>query len=185
MLEGLDFAWRQQEVAWERHKEQLAEYFAEYGHCSVPLNHPRYPGLGNWIKQQRRLYKRRQKGMADNQLPEDRIQALSELGFDWNSTNKRNAKSSSNVNGKSGSSSGKKKSRASGNKRQKPMVSTSLLSGNYRRQKKPHKVSMTATTTMTTTTKQQQQHRAAVERSDSNESLPLKKRRRIIKAVEV
>ena len=156
LLESLDFAWKQQEVAWEKHKQQLADYFQEYGHCSVPLNHPRYPGLGNWIKQQRRLYKRKLVGFADSQLPDERIQALAELGFDWNSTSKRKVTMIAST-----SSVGFSKKKAS-LKKQKPMV----------------------TTTFKRTAQELPVTKRAPNRSNSDESLPLKKRRRV-SSVEV
>ena len=86
LLESLNFAWKAQEVAWEKHKAQLEKYYQEYGHCSVPLDHPHYPALGNWLKQQRRLYKRVKEGQPHNQLPPSRVLALENLGFDWRSS---------------------------------------------------------------------------------------------------
>ena len=159
LLESLDFAWRQQEVAWERHKQQLANYFHEYGHCSVPLNHPRYPGLGNWIKQQRRLYKRKRSGFADSQLPEERIQALADLGFDWNSTSKRKLTVVSATSSAGSTTTTKPKVSL---KKQKPMVTTF---------KRPTHELLVMT-------------KRAPDRTSSDDSLPLKKRRRI-SSVEV
>ena len=159
MLETVEFAWRQQEVAWERHKQQLAEYFQEYGHCSVPLNHPRFPGLGNWIKQQRRLYKRKRNGFANSQLPDERIHALAELGFDWNSTSKRKPASLES----SFTSPIVAKARSIHHKKQRPMVTTTL--------KRP--------------TPEPSVAKRSPERCYSNDSLPLKKRHRSAPPLEV
>jgi len=73
-------------VAWDKHRIQLEAYYKEYGHCSVPLDHPKYPSLGNWLKQQRRLYKRVKEGIPESQLPEERVLALEALEFDWRSS---------------------------------------------------------------------------------------------------
>jgi len=77
LLDGLGFAEKAHEVdGWDGSKAQLQEYCNEHGHCNVPLGHPKYPGLGTWVQEQRRL---RQGG----QLTEERVSALEKVGFDW------------------------------------------------------------------------------------------------------
>lgn len=92
MLESIDFAWKAQDYAWERRKDQLDRFYQEHGHFSVPLNHPKYYGLGNWIKQQRRLYRNGKEDSTrseHNLLSQERVYALEQLGFDWNVDRKR------------------------------------------------------------------------------------------------
>lgn len=77
LLDGLGFAGKTHDGAgWDRSRAQLQEYCNEHGHCNVPLDHPEYPGLGNWVQEQRRL-------VQGGQLTEERAGALEKLGFDW------------------------------------------------------------------------------------------------------
>ena len=61
---------------WERRLEELREYRAQYGHCDVPLEHP---GLGVWVMNQRDTYY-----FEKGAMPQDRVDALEALGFNWN-----------------------------------------------------------------------------------------------------
>ena len=56
LLDRIGFAWNAQEAAWERHITDLKAYNDEFGDCLVPLNHPKYPKLGLWVKEQRRHF---------------------------------------------------------------------------------------------------------------------------------
>ena len=82
LLNELDFAWNAQEAAWTRHLTDLKKFREETSHCHVPLNHPRYPKLGLWVKEQRRHYTLRKQGKQSH-MTEDREKILDNLGFCW------------------------------------------------------------------------------------------------------
>lgn len=82
LLNELDFAWNAQEAAWERHINDLKRFKEEYGDCLVPLNHPNYPKLGLWVKEQRRHYTLMKQDKPSH-MTEERARALDEVGFCW------------------------------------------------------------------------------------------------------
>jgi len=82
MLDELNFAWNAQEAAWSRHMTDLASFREETGHCHVPLNHPKYPKLGLWVKEQRRHHTLMRQGKQSH-MTEGRIKELERLGFCW------------------------------------------------------------------------------------------------------
>ena len=61
---------------WEKRLEELRAYKAEHDHCDVPLE---YPQLGFWVLNQRDTYH-----FEREDMPQDRIDALEALGFNWN-----------------------------------------------------------------------------------------------------
>eukprot|EP00591_Stephanopyxis_turris_P005053 CAMPEP_0195514126 /NCGR_PEP_ID=MMETSP0794_2-20130614/5601_1 /TAXON_ID=515487 /ORGANISM="Stephanopyxis turris, Strain CCMP 815" /LENGTH=384 /DNA_ID=CAMNT_0040642295 /DNA_START=179 /DNA_END=1330 /DNA_ORIENTATION=+ len=82
-LDGLGFEWSfQQQVDWKVRLKELMEYKENNGHCNVPRRFTENPRLGNWVQQQRDLYKRFNDGKSSS-LTEDRIAALEDLGFEW------------------------------------------------------------------------------------------------------
>lgn len=82
LLEELNFAWNAQEFAWDRHLSDLKQFRATHGHCHVPLNHPDYPKLGLWVKEQRRHYTLMKQGKPSH-MTEERAQDLDKVGFCW------------------------------------------------------------------------------------------------------
>ncbi|KAI2509139.1 hypothetical protein MHU86_5258 [Fragilaria crotonensis] len=75
LLDKIGFAWNAQEAAWERHITDLKAFKAENGDCLVPLNHPKYPKLGLWVKEQRRHYTL-MKQAKPSHMTEERARAL-------------------------------------------------------------------------------------------------------------
>ena len=67
---------------------ELEEFKEEYGHCMVPQNWDGSPGLGMWVLNIRKLYKRL--GTEGRSMPrfshlsDERIKLLNEMGFVWN-----------------------------------------------------------------------------------------------------
>ena len=64
---------------WYRHLDELKEYKAKNGHCSVPRKSGQ---LGEWCRTQRRYYKQYRKGQSVP-LTRERMKALESLGFIW------------------------------------------------------------------------------------------------------
>jgi hypothetical protein len=81
-LRELDFAWNAQEAAWAKHMSDLRAFRSRNGHCQVPLNHPEFPKLGLWVKEQRRHYTLLAQGKPSHMTTE-RAQELDRLGFTW------------------------------------------------------------------------------------------------------
>ena len=82
MLQELDFPWDVQAILWKRRYEQLLEYKQEHGHSHVPANCREYPGLGVWVRNQRREHRK----LLDEEpstLSQERLDALESLGFKW------------------------------------------------------------------------------------------------------
>jgi len=61
---------------WEGRLVELRAYRAQHGDCDVPIA---YPGLGLWVLNQRDAYH-----FERDVYPQDRIDKLEALGFNWN-----------------------------------------------------------------------------------------------------
>jgi Helicase associated domain len=73
-------------ASWSRRYEQLEAFHRQYGHCRVPNNDGQYPGLGIWVRNQRREYQRllqEDTGQKKSTLSPERLQALQRLDFCW------------------------------------------------------------------------------------------------------
>ena len=75
-LEEIGFVWEPQEVSWSERFNELLDYIKKHGNSLVPQDYEQNVTLGNWVQRQRYKYK-------TNDLPEERIQQLSEIGFVW------------------------------------------------------------------------------------------------------
>ena len=75
-LNSIGFKWDLHEHAWNEHFDQLCAYKAQNGHCNVPRNDEQNESLGQWVANQRVLYKR-------NTLNPDCVQQLNSMGFIW------------------------------------------------------------------------------------------------------
>ena len=67
---------------WEARCKQLSQYKKLYGDCCVPQNYPEDPGLGLWVKVQRRSYKLL-RASKQSPLSEERLKRLDKMGFVW------------------------------------------------------------------------------------------------------
>jgi hypothetical protein len=63
---------------------ELADYRQKNGHCVVPRGHKENVPLGGWVKRQRHQHKLLLEGKRSTLTP-DRVKALEELGFVWDS----------------------------------------------------------------------------------------------------
>jgi len=82
LLEQVNFAWNAQEAMWEKHMADLKAFKEENGDCLVPVNHPNYPKLGLWVKEQRRHFNFLKRGQPSH-MTDSRYVELSGLGFCW------------------------------------------------------------------------------------------------------
>ena len=68
---------------WEARYKQLSEYKKRYGTCCVPQYYPEDPGLGIWVKVQRRSFRLHCAGKKNPLLSGQRLEKLESLGFVW------------------------------------------------------------------------------------------------------
>ena len=67
---------------WEERFEELKDYRKKYGNCNVPQNYQHNKQLGNWVSNQRREYKKFQKG-EKSFITIERIAKLKSIDFVW------------------------------------------------------------------------------------------------------
>lgn len=67
---------------WESRFDELRRFHAQHRHCRVASNSKESAALGRWVSAIRREYKKRERG-DKNQLTDERILKLVELGFDF------------------------------------------------------------------------------------------------------
>ena len=83
MPAGDEYPFRtQQTEQWSDRFQQLLEFRQKHGHCHVSWN--AYPFLAQWIKRQRYQYRLKQEGRQCT-LTDDRVLALKQIGFIWDS----------------------------------------------------------------------------------------------------
>jgi len=75
LLNGIGFEWERR-VGWDKRFEQLKRYKKDHGDCNVPRKYKANPQLGEWVHEQRKLYK-------NGKLPKERIESLQGIGFSW------------------------------------------------------------------------------------------------------
>lgn len=86
-LEAIEFPFTLKgELHWDRFYEKLREFRDKHGHSLVPRL-CEFPGLGDWVVDQRRHYKLRTQGKASG-LDDERVRKLEELGMVWNVRNR-------------------------------------------------------------------------------------------------
>jgi len=69
-------------LSWEERLQQLVDFNNEFNHTNVPSQYTRNKPLGNWVSQQRSLYKLIEEGKPSS-LTDERIKSLNKLGFVW------------------------------------------------------------------------------------------------------
>jgi hypothetical protein len=77
-LSSLDFVWNVQDFRWKQRYQELQEFAAQYNHTQVPVA----SALGVWTQNQRREYRRMQRGV-NSTMTTERVEALNELQFQW------------------------------------------------------------------------------------------------------
>jgi hypothetical protein len=82
VLLDLDFPWDIQSSIWDGRYRDLQLYHTQHGHCRVAPTNDQFPRLGVWVRNQRREYKKLEKGEKST-LTSYRLQALRDLEFEW------------------------------------------------------------------------------------------------------
>jgi len=67
---------------WDERFLEVAAFKAEFGHAVVPQHSQFTPGLGAWVKDQRKSYKAMLKGKKSSMTAEKALK-LASLGFVW------------------------------------------------------------------------------------------------------
>lgn len=91
-LDKLGFEWspgHKFRKLWPTRFDELVEFKKKHGHCNVPYTYEPNTALGLWVVYQRHQYRRRYENKTSYITPE-RIEALNEIGFEWNLSNKFN-----------------------------------------------------------------------------------------------
>ena len=68
-------------VSWEQSFDELMKYQRAFKSCNIPMNST--SPLAKWVSNQRKEYRRRQKG-KDSILTLEQIEQLNEVDFNWN-----------------------------------------------------------------------------------------------------
>jgi hypothetical protein len=79
---GFEWEWHSPGTTWEDHLSELADYRKIHGHCNVTQRYSENSRLGQWVGTQRHLYRLHLEGKT-SQMILPRIQALENLGFEW------------------------------------------------------------------------------------------------------
>jgi hypothetical protein len=61
---------------WEKMFSALVDFKTQHGHCNVPKSYSKYPELGKWVRQQRKLKEQTELGLLQ-------FQRLDEIGLRW------------------------------------------------------------------------------------------------------
>ena len=72
--------WNPREALWETNFASLVRFKEKHGHCDVTRSNKEFPGLAQWVNNQRALKR-------NNKLSGDRIRRLDVQGFKWNARN--------------------------------------------------------------------------------------------------
>jgi hypothetical protein len=79
-LDKIGFVWNEYEEKWNKTYKELCEFKEQYGHCNV--NENKFKKLGMWVSIQREQKK-------ENKMPKHRMDRLEEIGFVWDSGEKK------------------------------------------------------------------------------------------------
>ena len=76
-----------QRVSWNERFQECTEYRNAVGHCKIPTNFKDNKGLGIWVQEQRRKYKRQKLGKkVPTIVTDEQIKMLDGIGFHWGFT---------------------------------------------------------------------------------------------------
>jgi Helicase associated domain len=78
-LQDIGFIWDVLEYKWQQKFQQLIVFYEQHGHVDVPDT---MAGLGSWVKDQRREFKKIKQGEPSRLTPQH-AKALHRIGLDW------------------------------------------------------------------------------------------------------
>lgn len=70
---------------WTDKFQELMDFKKEHGHCCVPHTYTPNQPLARWVKRQRYQYKLKMEGKPNSTMTQERIVALEDMGFVWDS----------------------------------------------------------------------------------------------------
>jgi len=79
-LDDQGVIWNPREALWEANFTSLVRFKEKHGHCDVTRSNKEFPGLAQWVNNQRALKR-------NNKFSGDRIRRLDAQGFKWNARN--------------------------------------------------------------------------------------------------
>jgi len=74
------FCWDSHQAVWNERFQSLEVFHMDYGHCTVPSNHPD-SSLFNWVRYQRKQFQLYQAGSSKSSMDEERFLHLLSIGF--------------------------------------------------------------------------------------------------------
>ena len=69
--------------SWLESLAKVVKYKEEHGNCNVPRRWRRDPTLGEWVRLQRRQFRKRQLNRRNHNMTDERIRKLEAIGFKW------------------------------------------------------------------------------------------------------
>jgi hypothetical protein len=87
-IETIGFEWwpNENDAKWNKHFNELKQFWHDHGHCNVSDGDPKNKALGRWVAKQRRYYKNTfmgNKKTKDGCITQQRIKKLESIGFQW------------------------------------------------------------------------------------------------------
>ena len=67
---------------WDASLAKVVNFKKEHGHCNVPCKWKRDPKMGNWVYTQRKQFFFRKQDRRNN-MTDERIRKLEDIGFEW------------------------------------------------------------------------------------------------------
>jgi len=80
LLDDIGFVWDSHEATWHEKLKELLDFKKKYGHCDVPATFQLNPQFAEWVKSQRRQYRRYHEGEI-SKINLERMATLEKHGF--------------------------------------------------------------------------------------------------------
>jgi len=90
-LDQIGFVWDPADKIWHEMYLRLVTYKGKHGDCDIPFVCPADPQLASWVASQRHRKK-------TGSLSEERVQRLTEIGFNWSGSRQRQAEKTVTLN---------------------------------------------------------------------------------------
>lgn len=98
LMEKIGFIWDAHGGQWQKMYDELVDYKNKHGNCDVPTKYHLNKGLATWVNRQRVQYRLLHEQKTSS-MSEERLRALTDIGFKWEIRQlKRRISSSANDN---------------------------------------------------------------------------------------